>query len=258
MADALLDPRRATHRAGAPAAHVAVRPFIDRRRAHVERVNVDRRVLHPSVRDRRLDHLRVGRHRGAGFRDLETVERAAGPAGRRRRADRDPRQKDAGLHADARRARGRADLERLAGVEDRAGCARGRGAGHGGGGAGGGVPRGAEGEPGCDVRGGKGAGEAGPGQTKEKAPQNLGCVSNSGYGQNRAHKALIPNGAHPRRSLESGPYPEFETQPKWRHGLKIAHKNIDRRPVACLSCGTVLAPVLAVPHPKGPACAAFS
>src|SRR5689334_16862930 len=73
--DALFDAGRATHRARAPAAVELRRPLVDRRLAHVERVDVE--VLHLSVRDRALDEL-LQDGRAALRRELQELDRLGG------------------------------------------------------------------------------------------------------------------------------------------------------------------------------------
>ena len=74
---ALLDARRAAHRAGAPAAHVLVRRLVDERRLDEERVDVDAGALRLGVGDGALDELlEDGRRRLLG--ELEQLQRLAG------------------------------------------------------------------------------------------------------------------------------------------------------------------------------------
>ena len=77
MAEALLDARRATHRAGAPAAHVLVRGLVDEGRLDEEAVDVDARALGLGVGDGALDEL-LDDGRAALLRELEELERLAG------------------------------------------------------------------------------------------------------------------------------------------------------------------------------------
>src|SRR5687767_13718316 len=74
VANALLDHRRATLRAGTPAAEMRVRPLVDRGLADEQRVDVDVRVALPGVGDGAGQELL--QERGARFvRELEELKR---------------------------------------------------------------------------------------------------------------------------------------------------------------------------------------
>src|SRR5262245_37309326 len=77
VAEALLDARRAAHRAGAPAAQIFVRRFVDEGRLDEKRVEVDARLLGARVGDGALDDL-LDDGRPGFARELEQLQRLAG------------------------------------------------------------------------------------------------------------------------------------------------------------------------------------
>src|SRR5882672_10404461 len=77
VAEALLDPGRATHRARAPATHVLVGGLVDEGRLHEERVDIDAGGLGLGVGHRALDELLQDGRRGL-VRELEELQRLAG------------------------------------------------------------------------------------------------------------------------------------------------------------------------------------
>src|ERR1700733_14075690 len=76
VAEALLDTRRPTHRARAPATHVLVRGLVDERGLDEESVDVDAGALRLGVGNGALDELLEDRSRGF-VRELEQLQRLA-------------------------------------------------------------------------------------------------------------------------------------------------------------------------------------